>query len=1628
MMIKPRERDAIIKSLAAGVVPTIGLHHIQVDRKDEIMAMIADLERVREGGASVRFVVGRYGTGKSFFLNLTKSVALAEKFVVMRADVTQKRRLASTTGYARNLYAELLGSMSSKTRPEGGAIEQVIEKWLLAAREKRGDGFDVHAAVRDELKPLQDMVGGYHFTSAITIYCAAWLGGDGEALRSAKKWLMGGFDKLTEAKGEVAIDSFISDKDIYDYLKLWGAFVRIAGFSGLLILLDEMGVLTQALTNNTSRNSNYDVVLHILNECLQGRVSGIGFLFAGAEFFLEDRKNGLMSNGALASRLAPNPFARGGLRDFSTPVIRLGDFSPEDLYLLLENIREVFAMGDKQRYLVPDEAIHSFMSLCAWSLGPEFYKTPRDAVKLFTGFLSVLEQNTQVDWQKLLDGTVIEKGEEEPKPEQVYDDDDFDAVQWTAAERATDEPDREETLKGDDEEWQKTGQTPEPVPANDPEAGLWIKDEIPEEPEDHEQEKHEDAVPELTPEPTPEAEPEPEPLQAATLEQEQEPAIASEDMTEPNPPAWAEIKGEPEADVADEVLPISPKHDAALEPDIDFALDSELEFELEFEPDEDKGAPLKEAAFAEGDTAEDGGFDFEFSERIDTEPDYDPEPGFELGPGPELYIMEPRPNLYDPNILYIMPDAGSSREVSLRIVKPELERAAVKEMAHPAATRDEEDMLAGHALYGNENDLKVFLPNLIARNPLIGMEKVSSGVHNDLVRMSGKILINAYNNYLPNSYEKTLLSVALINIAKRWASDDEDAFWSFICRQLGFEHDAYETLYGTMCNAIYETMKYHHRFFSQDPKTNKREFYATIMAHALASRDGMFAWFDLLSDFYRENLRGLLMKNDPAIGCLADAMKDLFEDEEGAGDVVIKGRHYGLKPGIITLLLKRPAYFKKLTEDTLGKIRLLSEGGKLENATYLDELLNCWFMGKSPQRMAFARPPRGTAATVADYGLIRPGYEVENSNSVVLVIPSVRLTERMRDCYEAIAEIYCGEKRAVWDLEVYGDEFAWTLSEARISLSSLSRFDLTGDLRVRVKIFVEGRMIYDSGTSLYRDMIIFDGAGEIPPRAVGSGLYSVFASGGTELSFDPSGDLRIIPAALGQMRAVKFTEGYGVTVNGRIACSDYRNEEMRLEASAEPVRNVSFALRGEEYDVWAEDFRLKARVPSGRDLRMYSFRVWNKHYQLSECEMKAEGGVIECELAISDDMIHDHVIDAAIVEHSPRARELYRRGFCVLPGFSVAFDRPYYFGGECDGSVKIESGPRHAESPLDGGGHAMIPFGEGFVRVKVPLVTWRAEPEFTAPDSGGTVWHGDIPRDAAIAVSCPIDVGCRLKIGGTAIERDTSGSGEAVFGLAKLLESGSLGREEEIARAELILESMEYNSSRSLFQICLRETFEEPPRFEMKDGALSLKNPRAFIGPRGALLEYSFSGRDSASYQAISGEAVISGECALPHGSYHYMVFSLPREGAADDEKHVIFSGSCILGDVDIFHFDNKLLEIRRVRSGFKEFFILPVYAENLEFAETKAMYDDGVAYPVYSGTCYYMNRDDKKVYFGEGFNPARIVIINGRDICLYKSDWSKPCLIYESRHKIVAAKPEADSGVIQYSPDFYEYEALEGN
>lgn len=405
--LKRRERDAIIQSLGSGVVPRIGLQHIQVGRRQEVAAILKDVQAVQQGASSFRFVIGAFGSGKTFFLHLAKMVALEQRFVVVHADLAPERRLSGSSGVARSLYQELLRNCATKAKPEGGALANVIERWIADAG--LGDAPSAEA-VRAKLRPLEDLVAGYDFATVLSHYISASGSNDEARKANAIRWLRGEYGTKTEARQDLGVRSIIEDATFYDHLKLLGAFVRLAGFTGLMVVFDE-AINLYKLAQAESRSRNYETILRMFNDCLQGGSSGMFMLMGGTPEFLRDQRRGLYSYGALRSRLPENAFATDGHRDLSGPIIELPNLSPEDLVVLLQNLRRIHAFERSPTSIMPDEGIQSFMEHCGKRLGDAFYRTPRDSVVSFVQLLNLLEQNPGMDWRDPLGKAVIAAAE-----------------------------------------------------------------------------------------------------------------------------------------------------------------------------------------------------------------------------------------------------------------------------------------------------------------------------------------------------------------------------------------------------------------------------------------------------------------------------------------------------------------------------------------------------------------------------------------------------------------------------------------------------------------------------------------------------------------------------------------------------------------------------------------------------------------------------------------------------------------------------------------------------------------------------------------------------------------------------------------------------------------------------------------------------------------------------------------------------------------------------------------------------------------------------------------------------------------------------------------------------------------
>lgn len=440
--IRPRERSAIIQSLRAGVTPRIGLEYIQVGRVNEVKALIEDLDNIAQGGSAFRIIIGDFGAGKSFFLQLIRYIALEKGVVVINADMSPDRRLFASNGQARNLYKELARNLATRAHPEGNAMIPLVEKFITEQRRvAEAEGKDVERVIKDKLNSLSELVDGYDFAQVIAAYWKAYNEGNEDLKNNVIRYLRGEYTSRADARRDLGVRAIVEDNNVYDHIKLLARFVTQAGYKGLLVNLDEV-VNLYKLPSQRARSSNYEQVLRILNDCLQGSAESLGFLLGGTPEFLMDQRKGLYSYEALHSRLAENTFAQiANVVDYHSPILMLQNLSPEEIYVLLCNIRNVFAGGNKDKYILPDEALKAFLEHCSKNIGDAYFRTPRNTIKAFVDLLSIVEQNPDLSWQSLI-GNIKIDSETDNSLVTIKDDDEIsETVVKKEDEKAQDKSD-----------------------------------------------------------------------------------------------------------------------------------------------------------------------------------------------------------------------------------------------------------------------------------------------------------------------------------------------------------------------------------------------------------------------------------------------------------------------------------------------------------------------------------------------------------------------------------------------------------------------------------------------------------------------------------------------------------------------------------------------------------------------------------------------------------------------------------------------------------------------------------------------------------------------------------------------------------------------------------------------------------------------------------------------------------------------------------------------------------------------------------------------------------------------------------------------------------------------------------
>lgn len=424
LKIPKRISTALVNSLTSGVVPRVGLEYITVGRKYEVEALLRDLDNTAEGGAAFRFITGRYGSGKSFMLQSIRNYAMDRDFIVADADLSPERRLVGTKGQGLAIYRELMINFATRTRPDGGALEIILQKWISSLQQQiiHDQGGrppedvllqGVEDRILEEAGKLENMVHGFDFSSVLASYWRGYKLADDDKKQAALRWLRGEFATKTEARNALGVGVIIDDSSWYDYMKLWAEFVTGMGYKGLILFIDE-GVNLYKITNTVSRTANYEKLLMMFNDTMQGKAAHLAIFMGGTPQFIEDERRGLYSYEALRSRLLEGRFAGAGLRNLAAPVLRLEMLSNEEIFLLLQKLRTLHSTHYNYESSITDDYLLKFMENVVGRMGAEKLLTPREVIRDFMDIQNVLYQTPNQTFEQLIEGHQVETAGEDP--------------------------------------------------------------------------------------------------------------------------------------------------------------------------------------------------------------------------------------------------------------------------------------------------------------------------------------------------------------------------------------------------------------------------------------------------------------------------------------------------------------------------------------------------------------------------------------------------------------------------------------------------------------------------------------------------------------------------------------------------------------------------------------------------------------------------------------------------------------------------------------------------------------------------------------------------------------------------------------------------------------------------------------------------------------------------------------------------------------------------------------------------------------------------------------------------------------------------------------------------------------
>ena len=899
--------------------------------------------------------------------------------------------------------------------------------------------------------------------------------------------------------------------------------------------------------------------------------------------------------------------------------------------------------------------------------------------------------------------------------------------------------------------------------------------------------------------------------------------------------------------------------------------------------------------------------------------------------------------------------------------------------------------------------------------------------------------------------EKVVLVLETIELLKNCSDDptgegdENDSFWNNIFLQYGVQSEhskaAWNRLYSNFRAAIEYTLECRYkRFFAP---TGTKRYYTTLFLHALAPQRSIEGLFNILFNFYVENLDFQYVPEDTSYKLFTKGMRARWNSSVTIQDH-LQLRSDMVFSGLKTLFNERPGYMAVLCDSIVEKMDALLRGEDQDrldpSRNGWDQLLVRWYQKKSGSERSRVQGKRREkksefVATTKERISIR--YFLEN-DMVGLNVPCIRLQEitgqEIGDYRPELYVLQNGAQIYRGKLSVMGNDLCLTTKSLFLPLEKTA-YDFEAPPKLQAKIEFGNELLYNSGQRLERDYLIFDASGS--ERAVKTGRVFLFTGNKSDVDFSQE-DSVLLLSHPGQLFRLDLSEISSVAVDGREAFAGVKaSVQFRCHTVPGPMKNLHGLGNSGALDLFPKPFLLSLVLPDGENPLLYQLSLDDKRHNLKD--FQREDRTLFIRSASESGRTHSiKVIDIRT--------GLIRYEYCyaILPDCVLRLDKPLYRSGVDESQMTFSWGGQNAQMTLpaseeDDTIEVSLPDLDFALEVKIPLLrcVLLGKNGFCAPE---ILWHKDIPANEFTLIRPPEDWTCRLTLGTQEIPAPDG----VHFELGNELRARRDFRETE--PLSLSLSKGQEFIKYKLTEIAFVPRFLQPP-LELEQEALFWQGADTYVGDVGAhfTVELDLPDGTTRIFQtSAEQDQELEAPFACPDGRYNYRVRLKSVSVFSAETAVELYQGELLVGDVNSFRFQDREIHVREALCwDFEQEALKQVKMRegcgiicNLTYQGVNIPPWEEIPMPHYTATLYFEDTWGRRWTFNsspksKGFelvNPVHIWLVNERLLILLCHDEDGSGVYIDTRYNTIVNRslddsvPKREQKKILDTPDYFEY------